>query len=182
MTQEPEKTEISKHQPDKQKAVFFKRYWHTLTLLLALIIVSLTYHFDKSSLKRKHKEQVETVTKTYEKKLDSLTVSNIKTVAKVFTWAIRSEQFRENYEEIDFLLQAIVKQHGYEEAAIIDPVNATMIKGTDKKKEGEVQDYSRFGTITDLASNQPDSNTIEIVNPVFGINNIMSFVYLRATL
>lgn len=165
--QNPIENDSQLKKPSKVWAFIKKHKYYAL--LIALLIVSIIWHFvNLSILKSKFQDQKTSIENTYKFKLDSLNTNRLQLTAKTFSWAIRSELLRNNSEQINLFFNDFIKNESIEKLQFINSENNTIEVSTDKKDEGTAD--VKYTSIDKQLISQ-DSTSFELATPISGLNS-----------
>lgn len=138
--------------------------------LILIIMIILGYHMIiVNSLESEFAAKSVSLKKEYTLKIDSIKIANLQQTIKVFSWAVRSELNRENFEEVNQFFLNFVKEKGIRMINLVNPENGTIILSTDKKNEGETMTDKQLLDVTDLKV-FADSTQLKVAVPIMGLN------------
>ncbi|MDP2363798.1 MAG: hypothetical protein Q8M94_08520 [Ignavibacteria bacterium] len=148
---------------------FILKHKMVFTLLL-IIVVLLVYHIIRiNSLESEYAERTVTLKKEYALQIDSMKIANLQQTIKVFSWAVRSELNRDNFEEVNQFFLTFIKEKDIRMINLINPKNGKIILSTDKKNEGQIISDKQIMDVTDLTV-LADSEQLKVVVPIMGLN------------
>ncbi len=157
---------------------FIKKHIVVLVLVLIIIGVFLYSMIRVNMLERAHEKQTDELISEYNVKIDSLTISNMKLTARVFTWAIRSEMIRENREEVYHFFSNFIKEPKVTNIQLIDPDSFEVMLSTDKKDEGVVVENKDLYDIDELFI-KTDPASVKFINPVMGLDRKLGILVIK---
>jgi len=173
-------TENNKEKPEKEKMTFFrfiKKRWRGLIILLLLLVCACLYlwkEFETKGLEKKFRaDSLLIVNKTnhFIRKTDS---SYLKLIAYTFSWAVRGEMTRNNFEQVGQFVTSLVKQPGFIEIMIANNDGKVIISSNKKYETTDLKDFFAYNYInlTDVAVvKHPEDNEIFIgLSPVMNLN------------
>lgn len=147
------------------------------SLLFALIVVFIWGQCKISQLE-KEKSALEL---THQVKMDSLQKVDYMLVSKVFSWAVRSDMLRNNFEQANLYIDNIVKEPNITKAYAINSDNNTIILSSNKEDIGL--------PVSDVTLLQPTETTIQQLNnstrfvtPIIGLNRQIGISVIETTL
>ena len=100
---------IETKKPNKFLAfVLIHKMVFTLLLIIAVLLV---YHMIRiNSIESEFAAKTVTLKKEYTLKIDSMKIANLQQTIKVFSWAVRSELNRSNFEEVNQFFLTFVRE------------------------------------------------------------------------
>ncbi|MHB9056474.1 MAG: hypothetical protein ACYC2P_10040 [Paludibacteraceae bacterium] len=157
-------TTTTKRRPGKL-AKYILNHKGIFSLLFALIVVFIWAQCQINKLEKEN----QTLTLTYKAQADSLQKADFMVVSKVFSWAVRSDMMRNNYDQANQYIKNIVKEKHIKKAYAIDAAGNTIILSTNKQEVGL--------PVSDITLLQPAETTIMVndsttryVTPITGLN------------
>lgn len=153
---------------------------HIVVLILVLIIIGVFLYsmVRVNMLERQYEKQTDKLISEYNVKIDSLTISNMKLTARVFTWAIRSEMIRENREEVYHFFGDFIKEPKVTNIQLIDPDSFEVMLSTDKKDEGVVVENKDLYDIDELFI-KTEPAFVKFINPVMGLDRKLGILVIK---
>ena len=149
-------------------------------IVIGLIIIFVVYWFYTNNKLNNQKEAFENtisnIEMQYEHKLDSTKVAGMNQMAKVFSWAVRSELIRNNVENVVQLMMNLVKERAINSISLINASDNKVILSTNKKEEGEQFSSLNVASISNLFV-QEDSLRVRIYSPILGIDSKLGVLY-----
>ena len=113
--------------------------------------------------------------------MDSLQQADYMLVSKVFSWAVRSDMMRNNFDQANQYIENIVNEPYIKKAFAIDAANNTIVLSSDKNEVGL--------PVSDITLLQPGVNsvvkndsTMRIVTPITGLNKKVGISVLETSL
>jgi hypothetical protein len=122
-----------------------------------------------NSLESEYSVRTGTLKKEYALQIDSMKIANLQQTIKVFSWAVRSELNRSNFEEVNQFFLTFVREKDIRMINLINPENGEIILSTDKKNEGQIISDNQIMGVTDLTV-LADSEQLKVVVPIMGLN------------
>ena len=167
--EEKELSETAKNKKPGKLLGFILRHKMVFTLLL-IIVAILVYHMIRiNSLESEYSVRTGTLKKEYALQIDSMKIANLQQTIKVFSWAVRSELNRSNFEEVNQFFLTFVREKDIRMINLINPENGEIILSTDKKNEGQIISDNQIMGVTDLTV-LADSEQLKVVVPIMGLN------------
>lgn len=161
--------ESSSKTQEKETDSFLKKNiiknWKIIAALAILLSIVLYYNFILYQTKNQFKEEKETLITQYTQEIDSLKLAKTTEIVKVFSWAVRSELLRENFEQVDLLFNTFVKESNMVKISLINIETQKVQLSTDKKLENEL-----FTELDLLKLNELTVDNNRIVAPISGLN------------
>lgn len=161
--------ESSSKTQEKETDSFLKKNiiknWKIIAALAILLSIVLYYNFILYQTKNQFKEEKETLITQYTQEIDSLKLAKTTEIVKVFSWAVRSELLRENFEQVDLLFNTFVKESNMVKIYLINIETQKVQLSTDKKLENEL-----FTELDLLKLNELTVDNNRIVAPISGLN------------
>ena len=147
-------------------------FWGIFLVIVILGIIAL-------SKIRKLQEQNVKQKVMYENRLDSLHLADMTTVAKTFSWAVRSDLLRNNKDQAQLHLDNIMKEPHVQKAYVIDDTGR-IILSTDSKEVGIV--YPRF-TVIDTRESKflKSGNVTQLISPMMSLNKKLGLAVIEIT-
>ncbi len=106
--------------------------------------------------------------------------NNLKTVARVFSWAVRAEMMRENMEQVNQIMTELVKIKPYQQVVLISN-DGVVLLSTDKKYEKKAyteQFYQQIAGSDQVDLKVQTSGELLVSAPVFGIDNRLGSIVI----
>lgn len=161
--------ESSSKTQEKETDSFLKKNiiknWKIIAALAILLSIVLYYNFILYQTKNQFKEEKETLITQYTQEIDSLKLAKTTEIVKVFSWAVRSELLRENFEQVDLLFNTFVKESNMVKISLINIETQKVQLSTDKKLENEL-----FTELDLLKLNELTVDNNRIVAPISRLN------------
>lgn len=115
------------------------------------------------------KKEKNLLTEQFTAQKDSLQISDYALITKVFSWAVRSDMMRNNYDQANQYLKQIVKEPHIQKVFAIDVEKNVIVLSTDKNEVGmPVSDILLLQT--NNAAIQYNSNSTRFIIPITGLN------------
>ncbi|VBB48632.1 hypothetical protein TRIP_D450087 [uncultured Paludibacter sp.] len=165
------KTEINKTSAETHKttSVLFERnkrfikyvFWGMFLVIIILAILALI------KIRKLQEENIKQKV-MYENKIDSIHLADMTSMAKTFSWVMRSDLLHSNKDEAQLHLDNLLKEPHIKKAYILDAAGKILLS-TDKKETG-----IPYADFTVINANEPISlkgeNSIRIVTPIMDLN------------
>ncbi len=149
----------------------------TFSLLFALIVVFIWGQWQISRLEKKNAALIE----THQEQMDSLQKDDYLLVSKVFSWAVRSDMLRSNFEQANLYIESIIKVPIVTKAYAINSENNTIILSSNKEEIGlPVSDVLLLQPTETTMQNTP--NGTRFVSPIVGLNRQIGISVIETTL
>ncbi len=138
----------------------------SFSLLFALIAVFIWGQFEINHLE-KEKEALKAAHKS---EMDSLRQADYMLISKVFSWAVRSDMMRNNYDQANQYISYILREPHIVKAFAIDATTNTIFLSSDKNEVGlPVADITLLRPAENTAVK--NDSTTRFVSPISGLNN-----------
>ena len=135
------------------------------SLLFALIVVFIWAQWQIHKLEK----EKQALTETYKMQTDSLRQADYMLVSKVFSWAVRSDMMRNNYDQANQYIDFIIREPHILKAFAIDAATHTIVLSSDKNEVGlPVADITLLRPVEN-AMVRSDS-TVRFVTPITALN------------
>ncbi len=164
----------------KEKSKFLKyALSHKLIvfLLLLLLVVFIWGEWNIFSLKRENKQLNEEL-KT---KIENVTEQNYKSVATVYSWAVRAELMRNNLDLVNQYTNNIIKDEKIKKAFVVDLTDNKITASSVSEEIGlPVSEISLTNTEEKIV--QLNDSIIRIQTPITGLNSIIAISAIELVL
>ena len=115
------------------------------------------------------KKEKNLLTEQFAAQKDSLQISDYALITKVFSWAVRSDMMRNNYDQANQYLNQIIKEPHIQKVFAVDVEKNVIVLSTDKNEVGmPVSDIVLLQT--NNAAIQYNSNSTRFIIPITGLN------------
>jgi L-lactate utilization protein LutC len=158
-----------------------------IVLAALLVLVPLIVYFfmdmEVSKLETRQKMETDSLRSATALQIKQINEDNLKTVAKVFSWAVRAEMMRENMEQVDQIMTELVKVNDFRQVVLLSSSGEVLLS-TDKKFEGKAYSESFYQQIagSDQVQLSVQKNGDLLVSaPVFGIDARLGSVVITYT-
>ena len=147
------------------------------SLLFALIVV---FIWGQCKIIKLEKEK-QAMTISHQARMDSLQKADFMLVSKVFSWAVRSDMMRNNFDQANQYIDQITKESTVTKAYAIDSDNNTIILSTAKDEVGlPVSDITLL-QITETTV-QTVNNVTRFITPITGLNREIGISVIETNL
>lgn len=184
VTPKPEETSKvenkKEEEPQKEKKSFFKyvrKRWRGLLILLLILICGAMYGWKELAINKMEKQfredslQVVSKSQRFINQKDS---TYLKLLAYTFSWAIRGEVIRNNMEEVNQYVSALVKQPGFVEILLADNNGKVIVSSNKKYETTNLSDFFAYNYInlTDITVvRHPEDNHVFVtLSPIMNLN------------
>lgn len=147
------------------------------SLLFALIVV---FIWGQCKISQLEKEQ-QAMTASHQTEMDSIQKADYLLVSRVFSWAVRSDMMRNNFDQANQYLEQITKEPNVIKAYAIDADKNTILLSTEKEEVGL--------PVSDITLLQPTETTVQTVNnvtrfisPITGLNRKIGISVIETNL
>ena len=147
------------------------------SLIFALIVV---FIWGQCKIGQLEKQQ-DALKVAHKAQKDSQQQADYMLVSKVFSWAVRSDMMRNNFDQANQYIENIVKEPYIKKAFAIDAANNTIVLSSDKNEVGL--------PVSDITLLQPGVNsvvkndsTMRIVTPITGLNKKVGISVIETSL
>ena len=174
-----EKTNNTEEKTKKNAfSIFLWKHKFPVLLLVIIGVLLLYFNLKINSIESTHLKEMNSTIQTYNQQIDSIQISGMTQTVKVFSWAIRSELFRNNMDQVNQFFLAFIKENGVEQIDMINPESALIILSTDMKQEGKTISDSRILQAENTISME-DSVGLRIVSPIMGLEKKIGIVSVK---
>ena len=145
----------------KHKTVF--------SLIAVILILFIWATFRMNVMDSRFEKEKENINLSYLQQIDSLNITHIETLSKVFSWTIKNEYLAKNTGKINQLFLNYSHLVNTKNISLIDDESNKVLISTDKSYEGIV-----FPSIPIQISKQVtlrEESFIRTISPLFGTNN-----------
>ncbi len=167
-------------EPQKDKMTFFKyvkKRWRGLLILLLILICGAMYGWKVITVNQMKKQftadSLMIVSKTQEfiKQKDS---TYLRLVAYTFSWAIRGEITRENMEQVNQYVSALVKQPNFSDILIANNEGKVVVSSNKKYETTNLSNFFAYNYInlTDVTvvKHPEDKELFIALSPIMNLN------------
>jgi C4-dicarboxylate-specific signal transduction histidine kinase len=174
---------------DKEKSQVPKKKFFTYQTVIVIIIISLLvalYIWDRAEdtrIEKKHKAEIENIKTRAGNTISDNNLNNIKTLTRVFSWAVRSEMLRNNMEQVDNYMTDLVKTADLNDISVIK-TDGIVILSTNKKYEGNTYPgfvASELNKINETVSKDDKNGNIMSICPIIGLDSRLGTVVITYT-
>lgn len=145
------------------------------TIVMILMLIAIIYLGINLLLKQnQHKQEIADINMQNAALVDSLKQDNYTWMTKLFTWTVRSEMLRNNFEQVQLYSQELIKYEHIENIKVVDP-SGRVIFSTDMKDQNIITEWSG---IQKIIVKQKDDKII-IASPVLGNDIILGTVIIE---
>lgn len=169
-------TTTTKKRPNKV-VKYILNHKALFSLLFALIVV---FIWAQCQIKKLEKEN-QALTVTHLAAMDSLQKADYLLVSKVFSWAVRSDMMRNNFDQANQYIGNITQESNVVKAYAIDTDKSIIILSSNKEDVGL--------PVSDITLLQPTETTVQIVNnvtrfisPITGLNRKIGISVIETNL
>ncbi len=131
------------------------------------------------SLQKETDKHSTEIKKQYAQLMLEMQSQDLRAIIKPLVWAVRAEMLKNNLNDINFYINELVKEQGFQFIVITDDKNL-IISSTNKKWEGKP--FETVGLTSDLSSDstivKTVSNTILASAPIMGFNKRLGTVFI----
>lgn len=149
-------------------------YLYAIGVLILLLVVVYIW---KTAVVRNTEKRL---TEHYQKVITSRTEGLLRMTAIPFSWAVRKEMIRENYDQINEYLIRFVKEPMVKQILVVKSDGIVAVS-TDKKLEG-MSFSSLYPTQTlnqdEISATSAEDGNIVVVAPIMGLNARLGFIYM----
>lgn len=172
--------------PNKKKNLSSQQKLTIVLVVLVILLpisVFLAMNLQNSKLKERQKIEMDNLKSQTTEIIRANNETNLKTVAKVFSWAARAEMMRDNMEQLNQVMVELVKVQGYRQVVILTN-EGSVILSTDKKYEGKdyTEDfYKQLAGSDDVLMSVQKNGDLLVSAPIFGIDSRLGSLVITYT-
>ncbi len=154
-----------------------------ILLCLVVIIPSCVFLWKQIEiihLNKKHDTEMSALRTNASTTMKDVNKKNMETLARVFSWAVRSEMLRNNMDQVSTYMTELVK------AADLNDISAIKTDGivalsTNKKYEGNTYPgpvASQLSTINEVVSQTGNDASVMIICPIMGLDSRLGTIVI----
>ena len=157
---------------EKEKHFIKYVFWGLFALIIVLSIIALIKirNLQEENIKQKV---------MYENKIDSIYISDMTTVVKTFSWAVRSDLLRNNKDQAQLHLENIIKEPHIKKAYIIDADKNTILLSTVKSEIGTPNANITLLNVEKTLVNKGDNHSALLICPMMDLNKKLGIVIVE---
>ena len=147
-----------------------------ITIIVGLLLITILWVWKSIQIKNIKEQAAEERLQLNEKAknlMRDLDESNLKTLAKPFVWAVRTEMLKNNVSQIALYINDIVKEPGFQKINIVNE-RGIVILSTDKKEEGSKSSMAGEGVGLSVENTQVtrlNDTIMTMSSPIMGFNS-----------
>ena len=147
-----------------------------IIIIVALLLITILWVWKSIEIKTIKKQAAEERLQLNEKakhQMRDIDESNLKTLAKPFVWAVRTEMLKNNVSQIALYINDIVKEPGFQKINIVNETGIVILS-TDKKEEGSKSSMSGEGVGLSVENTQVtrlNDTIMTMSSPIMGFNS-----------
>lgn len=169
---------------EKKKKKISTKWILIIIAIVIVILVPVVIYFVKdceiNKLKEQQQKEIAGIRKQAADAVDQNNETNLKSVAKVFSWAVRTEMTRGNMDLVNQMIIELVKINDYRQVVLLSDQGEVLLS-TDKKFEGEGFSASIYEQLlgSDDVKVAPQKNGELMVSaPVFGMDKRLGTIII----
>jgi hypothetical protein len=166
---------VKETNPVKKKKLKPSQIFMIILVGLVILLPLGVYFFmnlEISKLEYRQKQQTDSLRAQTTLEIRQNNEANLKTVAKVFSWAVRAEMLRDNMEQVDQIMTELVKVKPYQQVVLVSNEGKVLLS-TDKKYEEKTyteQFYQQIAGSDQVEIKTQTSGELLVSAPVYGID------------
>lgn len=154
----------------KNRFVSYVSKHKMVTTLLILLVVILLGAFVKIKIdENSYSKKLNLMERQHQQQVELLQLNSHIISTKALSWAVRSELLRDNKDQANQYLSAMIKENGISKISFIDAKSNKIILATDKKDEGAVFPQ-QYILLADSITHTTVDAMQTIYCPVMGLN------------
>lgn len=175
------KTEMDNKDKKQNKLWLFIKENIGYVILFILLLVSIIWALLKININdNRYKKQITELKTIQINQIDSIKSASYEQMAEVFSWAVRSELIRQNYDQISQFFKSMVQdsksRSNIHKLYLVDPSNHQVIISTDQKDEGTT--LSDIQIQTNEMITRKENNYVRIISPIMGLNKQLGILVI----
>jgi hypothetical protein len=168
----------------KKKRLSAQAIVSIIILCLLIVVPSGIYLWKQgeiSKLKKQHELEITKIKTDANQTIVDINKKNIKTLTRVFSWAVRSEMLRNNMEQVNTYMNDLVKSADLNDISAIK-TDGIVILSTNKKFEGNAYPgpvASELSKINEAVSRSNESGGIMCICPIMGLDSRLGTIVIN---
>lgn len=153
---------------------FVLRHKMSTFLLILLLGVFIRAYYTTEKLQ----EQNQTLIETYETEIDSIRMTEMQTNARYFSWVMRSELLRKNYDDAQLYIDKLLTEPHIQSIYVIDTETNRILISSDTTEIGQaLMDLSVLQT--EEGTQRLDQDLFRFITPIAGFNKQIGVLVLQ---